>query len=137
MRSRLVSVGERDVNLCATNCKGGRSSHREKLLSRLDPARTTERGLDTDDRKSRPFKYLRVTIDGKDKANIRVPIGLIRTGIKLTALMPLSASKHLSEQGIDLSQFNHLDSDELMEALRELKVDVDSGDGHTVRVFCE
>ncbi len=113
----------------------------EKLLSRLDPARTTtaraEPGLDTGDRKSGPFKYLRVVVDGKDKANIRVPIGLIRTGIKLTALMPLSASKHLSEHGIDLSQFNNLDSDELMEALRELKVDVDSGDGNIIRVFCE
>ena len=113
----------------------------DRLLSRLDPARTTtavvEPKVDTGDGKSGPFKYLRVLVDGKDKANIRVPIGLIRTGIKLTALMPLSASKHLSEHGIDLSQFNNLDSDELMEALRELKVDVDSGDGNIIRVFCE
>ena len=113
----------------------------EKLLSRLDPAKTTpplvEPELDTGDRKSGPLKYLRVVLDGTDKVNIRVPIGLIRTGIKLTALMPLSASEHLSEHGIDLSQFNDLDSDELMEALRELKVDVDSGDGNIIRVFCE
>jgi hypothetical protein len=113
----------------------------EKLLSRLDRAGSTaaivEPDLDTGDRKSGPLKYLRVVVDGKDKANIRVPIGLIRTGIKLTALMPLSASEHLSERGIDLSQFNNLDSDELMEALRDLKVDVDSEDGDIVRVFCE
>ncbi len=113
----------------------------EKLLSRLDPARTTtasaEPELDTRDRKSRPFKYLRVVVDGKDKANVRIPIALIRTGIKLTALMPLSASEHLSEHGIDLSQFNNLDGDELMEAFRELRVVVDSGDGYTIRVFCE
>jgi hypothetical protein len=113
----------------------------EKLLSRLDPAKTTtallEPELDSGDRKSGPFKYLRIVVDGKDKANIRVPIGLIRTGIKLTALMPLSASKHLSEHGIDLSQFNDLDGDEVMEALRELKVDVDSGNGDIIRVFCE
>ena len=49
----------------------------------------------------------------------------------------LSASKHLTEHGIDLSQFNNLDGDELMEALGELQVDVDSGSGDTVRVFCE
>ncbi len=113
----------------------------EKLLSRLDPARATtaeaEPERDTGARKSGPFKYLRVVVDGKDKANVRVPIGLIRTGIKLTALLPLSASEHLSEHGIDLSQFNNLDSDELMEALGELKVDVDSGDGNIIRVFCE
>ena len=51
--------------------------------------------------------------------------------------MPLSASKHLSEHGIDLSQFNNLDGEDLIEALRDLKVDVDTGDGDVVRVFCE
>ena len=113
----------------------------EKLLSRLEPAKTTtaqvEPELDNGDRKSGPFKYLRVVVDGKDKANVRVPIGLIRTGIKLTTLMPLGANEHLSEHGIDLSQFNGLDGDELMEALRDLTVDVDSGDGYSIRVFCE
>ncbi len=113
----------------------------ERLLSRLDPTGTTtalaEPELDTGDRKSGPFKYLRIVVDGKDKVNVRVPIGLIRTGIKLTTLMPLSASKHLSEHGIDLSQFNNLDGDELMEALRELKVDVDTENGDVIRVFCE
>ena len=114
----------------------------EKLLSRLDPAGTTttavvEPELVTGDRKPGPLKYLRVVVDGSDKVNIRVPIGLIRTGSKITTLMPLSASKHLSEHGIDLSQFNNLDGDELIEALRDLKVDVDTGDGDIVRVFCE
>lgn len=113
----------------------------ERLLGRLDPAATTATlggpELDDGDRKSGPFKYLRVVVDGGDKVNVRVPIALIRTGIKLTTLMPLSASRHLSEHGIDLSQFNNLDGDELMEALRELKVDVDTKDGDIVRVFCE
>jgi hypothetical protein len=111
----------------------------ERLLGRLDAGATAagEPGAEGSKGRSGPFRYLRVVVDGKDKANIRVPIGLIRTGIKLTALMPLSASEHLSDQGIDLSQFNNLDSDELMEALAELQVDVDSGDGDTVRVFCE
>jgi hypothetical protein len=113
----------------------------EKLLDRLDPAGKTGShggtGHETGVRASGPIKYLRVVVDGEDKVNIRVPIGLIRTGIKLSTLMPLSASEHLSEHGIDLSQFNHLDGDELMEALRELQVDVDAGDGDTVRIFCE
>jgi hypothetical protein len=30
-----------------------------------------------------------------------------------------------------------MDSDELMDALRELRVDVDSEDGDVIRVFCE
>lgn len=113
----------------------------EKLLSRLDSAGTTttlvESETGTGDRKAGPLKYLRVVVDGSDKVNIRVPIGLIRTGIKLTTLIPLHASEHLSEHGIDLSQFNNLDGDELMEALRELRVDVDCEDGDIIRVFCE
>ena len=108
----------------------------EKLMSRLDegggePATAVgvaERG---------PLKYLRVVVDGEDQINIRVPIQLIRTGIKLTTLMPSNASEHLNEHGIDLSQFNSLDGEELIEALRELHVEVDSGDGDKIRVFCE
>lgn len=113
----------------------------DKLLSRLDSdASGTALALseaENGERKKGPLKYLRVVVDGGDKINVRVPIGLIRTGIKLTTLVPLSASEQLSEAGIDLSQFNNLDSDELMEALRELRVDVDSEDGETIRVFCE
>jgi len=113
----------------------------EKLLNRLDPAKTTmavtEPKIDSGKRAAGPIKYLRVVVEGSDKANVRVPIGLIRTGIKLTTLMPLSASESLADHGIDLSQFNNLDGDELMEALRELKVDVETEDGDVVRVFCE
>jgi hypothetical protein len=112
----------------------------EKLLSRLDPAGTVTAvaGPSVHAGESKgPLKYLRVVVDGNDKVNIRVPIGLIRTGIKLTTLMPLSASEHLSEHGIDLSQFNNLDGEELMEALRELQVEVDTEDGDIIRVFCE
>jgi hypothetical protein len=113
----------------------------EKLLGRLDPAAAAtgraEPGLDQDGRRRAPLKYLRVVVDGSDKVNVRVPIGLIRTGIKLSTLMPLSASEQLSERGIDLSQLNNLDGDELIEALRELQVEVDSEDGDTIRVFCE
>ena len=107
----------------------------EKLLNRLDlgPALESETSKGT----VPPLKYLRVVVEGNDKANVRVPIGLIRTGIKLTTLMPQSASKNLAEHGIDLSQFNKLDGDELMEALRELKVDVETDNGDVVRVFCE
>lgn len=113
----------------------------EKLLNRLDPAAAKAKSVEgesaSEDRKSIPIKYLRVVVDGNDKVNVRVPIGLIRTGIKLTTLMPLSASEHLSEHGIDLSRFNNLDGEELVEALRELQVEVDSEDGDVVRIFCE
>jgi hypothetical protein len=113
----------------------------EKLLSRLDPAKAStamvKSDVDTGNGGSGPIKYLRVVVDGTDKVNVRVPIGLIRTGIKLSTLIPLHASEHLTEHGIDLTQFNNMSGDELMEALRELRVDVDTEDGDIVRVFCE
>jgi len=109
----------------------------EKLMNRLDAGGNTEAATTVGLAERGPLKYLRVVVDGEDKVNIRVPIQLIRTGIKLTTLMPSNASEHLSEHGIDLSQFNSLDGEELMEALRELHVEVDSGDGDKIRVFCE
>lgn len=110
----------------------------EKLMSRLDSPGTGEAATAVGTADRRPLKYLRVVVDGGDDTiNIRVPIQLIRTGIKLTTLMPSNASEQLSDHGIDLSQFNSLDGEELMEALRELHLEVDSGDGEHIRVFCE
>ena len=85
---------------------------------------------------SAPLKYLRVLVDSADgdKVNIRVPLGLLRTGVSLATLLPSAAGEKLSENGIDLS---HLAGDALVEELRELTVDVDSAKGDTVRVFCE
>lgn len=87
----------------------------------------------------RPLKYLRVVVNSsdEDKVNIRVPLALVRTGIKLSTMLPSDADQKLKDKGIDLSQFSRMKGDELTEALRELKVDVDSADGDTVRIFCE
>jgi hypothetical protein len=84
-------------------------------------------------------KYLRVLVDSSqgDKVNIRVPLSLVRAGIKLKAVMPEHARQQLSEKGIDLSNLGGLEGDELLQALRELNVDVDASDGDKVRIFCE
>lgn len=84
-------------------------------------------------------KYLRVEVQSKDgdEVNIRVPLRLIRTGVKLTTMLPSETSAKLADKGIDLSELGKLEGEELVDALRELKVDVDSADGDTVRVFCE
>ena len=84
-------------------------------------------------------RYLRVVVDSAkgDVVNIRVPLSLIRTGIKLKALLPENAANAMSDKGFDLSGLAALDTDELVKALSELKVDVDSADGDKVRVFTE
>lgn len=84
-------------------------------------------------------KYLRVVVDSADgdKVNVRVPLSLIKTGIKLSALVPGNAADQISSHGVDLSNLSSLDGDELIEALNELQIDVESGDGDTVKVFTE
>lgn len=84
-------------------------------------------------------RYLRVMVDSSDgdKVNIKVPLSLIKTGIKLSALIPAEAAETVKDQGIDLSTLRNLPADELLEALRELEVNVDSADGDTVRIFTE
>ncbi|MCK5132451.1 MAG: hypothetical protein KAR40_09925 [Candidatus Sabulitectum sp.] len=84
-------------------------------------------------------RYLRVVVDSADgdKVNVKIPMSLIKTGIKLSALMPSDAAEAMKDQGIDLTMLRDLPTDELIEALRELEVNVDSADGDTVRVFTE
>ena len=64
-------------------------------------------------------KYLRVVVHSNDNdhVNIRVPLALVRTGLKFTTMLPPKASEQLKEQGIDLSQLSELQGDELLEAL--------------------
>ena len=84
-------------------------------------------------------KFLRVEVDARngEHVNIRVPMFLLRTGIKLSTMLPSKVSSRLTERGIDLSQLSHLDGEELVKALRELTVDVQANNGDKVRVFCE
>jgi hypothetical protein len=88
-------------------------------------------------------KYLYVTVDGDDKVNVKVPLGLLRAGLKLTSLIPPQAmdeiNKSMAESGVSID-FNNLkpeDVEELIENLREMEITVDAADGNRVRVWCE
>ncbi len=131
----------------------------ERLLEKLEPNQSNRRRRHHDifrkhfhgrrqsdspasedaDRREGDLKFLRVVVNSNDgdEVNIRVPLKLIRTGIKLSAVLPSSTNEKLAEKGIHLAELAKLEGDELVEALRELTVDVDSSDGDTVRIFCE
>ena len=74
--------------------------------------------------------------------NVRVPLKLLRAGVKLAALVPQVAQdeidKTLKEKGIkfSVSDFKPEQLDELVEALTEMTVDVDAPEAK-VRIFCE
>lgn len=118
------------------------SDEAERLLEKLGPQGDEPRPVRVetpDSRRSGVPKYLRVLVDSTDgdKVNIRVPLALVRTGIKLSTMLPSEASAKLKDKGIDLGQLSELQGDELLKALEDLTVDVDSSDGDTVRIFCE
>jgi polyhydroxyalkanoate synthesis regulator phasin len=113
----------------------------ERLMDKLGAGATGDAPTQLPATSERPskLKYLRLLVDSAegDKVDIRVPLALIRTGIKLTAVLPDNVTKKLSDEGVDLSKLSELDGDELFEALRELQLDVDSSGGDAVRIFCE
>jgi Asp-tRNA(Asn)/Glu-tRNA(Gln) amidotransferase B subunit len=99
--------------------------------------------------KPRP-KYLRVVVssadnfggDGPGRVNVRVPLQLLRAGVRLTSLVPpqaltqVNAELHKSGVPIDLTQLKPQQLEELIEQLDEVAIDVDQPDAK-VQVFCE
>jgi hypothetical protein len=93
-------------------------------------------------------KYLRVVAedntsgDGAGRINIRVPVQLLRAGVRLTSLVPPQVLTRVNEQlaksgvPIDLTGLKPQQLEEVIEQLDELIVDI--GDSASkVRVFCE
>jgi hypothetical protein len=97
-------------------------------------------------------KYLRVLIereperegDEQTKVNIRVPIQLLKAGVKLKGLLPEDArdqmNQALREKGVDfdVNQFKAENLDEMLANLNDLSIDVDKKNRKAkIRIFCE
>jgi hypothetical protein len=89
------------------------------------------------------FMYVKVVSGKGDNVNVKIPLNLVRAGLKLTSLIPQPArdqmNKAMLEKGMsfDLNDFKPEDLEELIEALREMEIDVDSNNGDKVRVYAE
>jgi hypothetical protein len=92
-------------------------------------------------------KYLRVVVDTIEngepgRVNVRVPLQLLRAGVRLAALIPPQAlgkaNAELNRSGVpfDLTQLKPEQLEALIEHLDEVAVEVDQPDT-MVRVFCE
>ncbi len=130
------------------------SEEAERLISALEdrPSGQSSQSVSDSGTKTRP-KYLRVQVDSEDgghdgptKVNVRVPMQLLRAGVKLAGLIPAQALQRanvaIHEKGIafDLSQIKPENLEELIDQLNDLSVDVDQKDHATkvkVKVFCE
>ena len=117
----------------------------ERLLAAVDAPDAATNGQAAASRSKR--KYLRVTVEPNEEAggkanpervNVKVPLALIRAGMKFTALIPRAATDQINEklqgQGIDVD-VRKIDAvkgvEELTEALADIEIDV------KVRVFGE
>jgi hypothetical protein len=116
----------------------------EQLLQAVGAPSATP-GATVDDKKPES-KYFRILVnkparDGKkaEAVNIRVPMTVIRGGLRLGALVPglLGKKKIALDNGaeIDLSKVTYTDLEAMIKDIGELTVDVD-GDAQ-VRIRCE
>lgn len=92
-------------------------------------------------------KYLRILVEPgpgseeKERVNVRVPLKLIRAGLKLASFIPKHAqtkvNEALQEKGIDFDFKNvtSKDLEDLVTQLDDLTVEVEGKE--TVRIYCE
>ena len=89
-------------------------------------------------------RYLRVTIDSDEDEHIdvRVPLALIKAGVKLHTLLPEKATKKIKKKmkkndiDVDIHNLRTEDLEQLIDALSEIEVNIQDGDDK-VRVYCE
>jgi predicted RNA-binding protein associated with RNAse of E/G family len=116
----------------------------ERLLTALNGNSETEEQTTPAGKR---LKYLRVVVEPKpgsatsERVNVRVPINLIRAGLKWISFIPKHAQHRvgdaLKEKGLafDFDNLSSQDLEELIMNLNDLQVEVDGDE--TVRVFCE
>jgi hypothetical protein len=99
------------------------------------------------------LKYLRVQIDADDakggdvrsKVNIRVPLQLLRAGVKLASVLPPDAREQMNDAlrekgvGLDINQIKPENLDALIAGLNDVSIDVAGRRGRTatIKVFAE
>ena len=129
----------------------------ERLLAALEPSIAEFQGQTRGDAPAQVktrARYLRVLVEadeemtgmkGPTTVNVRVPMQLLRAGVRLASLIPPQAQQQvdmaLGKHGVPLtiSQIKPENLEELIDHLEDLTVDVDGSDGNKtkVRVFCE
>jgi hypothetical protein len=121
----------------------------ERLISALDRSGPAPaRPADAPGHDGAP-KYLRVAVDtdepgegGPTKVNIRVPMSLLRAGVRLTSLIPPQArdqvNAELAKNGVafDINTVKPENLEDLIDQLNDLTVDVDQ-EKTKVRIYCE
>jgi hypothetical protein len=125
----------------------------QRMLGALDPEveeADTPTGREPEKVRTKP-RYLRVSVRpgaghendaDAERVNVRVPLALIRSGIKFASVLPRDVGDRVEDTlkdrgiGLDLRNLNPDDLDDFIEALADLEVDVESNE-EKVKVFVE
>ena len=93
-------------------------------------------------------KYLYVKVNPKEghqdseRVNVRIPVSLVRAGMKLTALMPPDVAENVNRafkdkgMGFDIRNLDNNFIEQLVNALKEEEIDIDSEEAH-IKVYAE
>lgn len=124
----------------------------ERLIAAVEkePTAASPPGDSADSRPKAWPKYLRVVVEAEEghhangpaKVNVRVPIQLLRAGVKLASIIPpharMKVNDALHQQGfeLDLNQIKPENLEEVVYQLKDLTVDINDKN-NKVRVFCE
>jgi hypothetical protein len=155
LAANKITAEEAERLLSALESKGGTAEGAAASSpSGFAPANGSGSGSKAEPLKSHA-KYLRVLVEAQPGANggkgpvsvnIRVPMQLLRAGVRLASLIPAQAHQHLdealSQHGVPLtlSQIKPENLEELIDHLDDLTVDVaakESDSNVKVRVFSE
>jgi hypothetical protein len=126
-----LSINEADELLDALSKRGG-----EPMPA--DTSKTEGQG----NRKEIKYLFVKVTSSSNDNVDVRIPMGLLRAGMKFTSLIPPQAREQINnamkDKGIsfDLNNMKKEDIEELIQYLGDMEVNVISKNGDNVRVYC-
>lgn len=121
----------------------------DRLIAAIEDGPTPAAATALADRPAAAPRYLRVIAnvadeeEGPIKVNVRVPLQLLRAGVRLASLIPPQAQDEINTAlrqhgvGLDLSQIKPENLNELIDHLGDLTVDVDGEPNLKVQVFCE
>jgi polyhydroxyalkanoate synthesis regulator phasin len=117
----------------------------ERLIAALERS-VDESPAEGEARRKAP-KYLRVLVDERAegeqaRVNVRIPLQLLRAGVRLASLIPPSALNQANDQlarsgvPIDLTQLKPEHIEDLIEHLADMSIEVEEATAN-VHVFCE
>ncbi len=125
----------------------------ERLLTAVEQPDTGGGGFFTAGETSKEErKYLRVVVEPnpdagpgakQQRVNVRVPMTLIRAGVKLTSLIPSNATTKINEElhksgvDFDVNNIKTEDLERLVDAMKDLEIDVEGGSEGKVKVYFE